>query len=104
MADSNLPTEIPCETCGKHLPGIHSTPLVTIVFLIFFVYTRTDSVSLCPTCARWALVRGVLFNLFTANLLSPVVLVMNGITFTGTFFRETTWETPDDPHPSRRMR
>ena len=104
LADSDLPTEIPCEGCGKHVPGIRSTTLVTIIFLIVYFYTRTDSVGLCPPCARAALLRGALFNLFTANVVSPVVLVLNGLGFVGTFFRRTTWETPDDPGPSRLMR
>jgi hypothetical protein len=104
MADSDLPTEIPCEGCGKYLPGTHSTSLPIIIFLGLKLFVNNDSASLCPPCARWALVRVTLINLFTANLISPVVLVMNGIAFAGTFIRKTTWETPDDPGPNRRMR
>jgi hypothetical protein len=103
-ADSDRPTEIPCEGCGKYHPGSRSTSLLTIVFLVVFVYTRTDRVSLCPACARAALVRGTLFNLFTANLISPIVLIFNGLTFVGTFFRRTSWETPVDPDSSRQLR
>jgi hypothetical protein len=104
MADASCPTEIPCEGCGKHVPGIRSTALLTIVFLLLFAYIRNDSPSLCPPCARVALVRGALINLFTANLLWPVVLIWNSVAFMGTFFRPTSWEIPDDPDPGRRMR
>src|SRR3954463_16185771 len=90
MADSDLPTELPCEGCGQHLPGIRSTPLPLMIFVVYYIYVNNDAASLCPPCARWALMRNTLFNLFTANLLSPVILVMNGITFAGTFFRKTT--------------
>jgi hypothetical protein len=99
-----LPTEIPCEICGKHLPGIHSTSLPILAFLGFYILFHNTTAGLCPPCARWALVRGTLINLVTANLLFPIVLVMNGCTFAGTFFPKTTWETPDDPGPTRRMR
>src|SRR5262249_34868544 len=65
-ASSGLPTEIPCQGCGRPAYGIRCYSLVTVWFLLVWVAVSFQDVSDCPRCARKALLKRTLLNLLTA--------------------------------------
>ncbi len=91
-AYSELPTEIPCAWCEKHAYGQRTFTLLTIVFLGFWAYVRTDDLTLCPRCMRQALLERTLLNLLTANVLAPIVIAWHGILFLRTFLGYSKWQ------------
>jgi hypothetical protein len=62
-----------------HVPTLRlrAYELPYVVFLVIYSVWQSKTVTACPTCIRPKLLKNSLFNLFTANVCSPLPLLWN---------------------------
>jgi hypothetical protein len=72
-----VPQALPCPACAVPTFRLKSYELLYVVYLFVYLICKPETVTACPSCVRRRLLKNSLFNLVTANLASPIVLLWN---------------------------
>lgn len=76
-----------CDECEQPRTGTASYTILHIIFLVWFVVWRYDSVFKCPQCMRAYLLQRFPLSLLLATVFAPVIVVWWGVLFLRTFGR-----------------
>ena len=77
---------IACPRCGIPSESVKSYTMMSFLIFIFIgAWWRTKRVVACASCMRSELLTSTLINVFTANVLSPIVLIWHGVLLAMTF-------------------
>lgn len=85
--DAGIGSELLCGDCQQPRQGLATYSVLSIVFLLFFVVWRVDSLFRCPSCMRGYLLRRLPLSLLLATVFAPVILVWWAILFVRTLGR-----------------
>jgi hypothetical protein len=80
-------TALVCNECEQPNRGTASYSVLHIVFLLFALAWRIDTVFKCPRCMRAYLLRRLPLALLLATIFAPMILVWWGVLFVRTLGR-----------------
>ena len=88
MSDEPRPVEVPCPRCGKMTDSLKCYTMPSFVlFLFIFAYWQRATNVLCPACMRLTILGRMATNLITANIISPFIILIQGVFLCMSFTR-----------------
>src|SRR5262249_3404466 len=81
--------QLPCPTCGQLTDSLkqYANFPHLVVFLLFFAVSQRATYVGCPSCMRAKIATQMLINLLTANIISPIILLIQACFLIPTFMK-----------------